>query len=244
MTIIRAPRPTMHFTVIANDVLRDERLSYRARGVLVSILSRPDNWRTDATMLAREGVEGRDAILTALKELEEAGYILRKKMQDKRGRWATTTLVFDTPQAASEVERTDVWKTDFGYSDAIRRNEKKEREETPVPKKVSDLGVAEQYERQIQEAAKEIVMRIWKPLAKGKTTQTSTAVAKVVAQALTNGVATSSIEKALSTLAAQGEYVVDWKFDNVLNGKTTQGKKRTKLKADVQHTAEDYKIAL
>ena len=71
MSIIRSPRVESNFSVISNSVIRDTRLSYRARGVLLDILSRPDNWRISADSLARSGSEGRHAILTALKELRE-----------------------------------------------------------------------------------------------------------------------------------------------------------------------------
>lgn len=39
--IRRAERPKSQFTIIANSVLLDKRLSYRARGLLVAILARP-----------------------------------------------------------------------------------------------------------------------------------------------------------------------------------------------------------
>lgn len=98
MAIKRAPRPVANFTVVTNEVLRDSRLSFRARGILASILSRPDNWRSTAESLAKESTEGRSAILTALKELETYGYLERKKYQDEFGRWVTESLIYDQPK--------------------------------------------------------------------------------------------------------------------------------------------------
>jgi hypothetical protein len=99
MTIIRAPRPTESFTVIRNAIIRDSRLSYRARGVLISILSRPDNWRCSSTQLAREGLEGRDAIRTALDELEAQGYLIRLTYRNTRGQMVTDLHVRDVPNS-------------------------------------------------------------------------------------------------------------------------------------------------
>jgi hypothetical protein len=98
MSIKRTPRPTTHYTVLANAVLRDENLSFRARGILAAILSRPDNWKTTSESLARETKEGRTAILTALRELEKVGYMTRKKYQNEKGQWIWESLVYDKPQ--------------------------------------------------------------------------------------------------------------------------------------------------
>lgn len=96
--IRRAARPNRNFLIVDNATVRDERLSLRATGLLVRILSRPDNWRSDYRSLARECKEGQAAIRSALKELRQAGYIVQTKHQDDKGQWATETVIYDRPQ--------------------------------------------------------------------------------------------------------------------------------------------------
>lgn len=102
MSIKRAPRPKSHYTIIANDVLRDSRLSFKARGLLACILSRPDNWRTTADDLARESKEGRSAILSGLAELKTIGYMTQNKFKNDKGHWVWESIVYDTPQKATK----------------------------------------------------------------------------------------------------------------------------------------------
>ena len=117
MSIIRSPRVESNFSVISNAVIRDSRLSYRARGILLEVLSRPDNWRVSADSLARSGNEGRHAILTALKELRETGYMKTEKRQNEQGRFETVSIVYDTPY----YEATEVQKPNSGYPKSENR---------------------------------------------------------------------------------------------------------------------------
>jgi hypothetical protein len=121
MIIVRSSRPEKSYTILRNDVLRDQRLSYRARGILTYILSHSDNWRTSAESLAEHGKEGKQAIYTALRELTVAGYIEYRRSQDTTtGRWQTETLVFDVPQTAAVTEGTINKKTDPMMSAAAK----------------------------------------------------------------------------------------------------------------------------
>ena len=108
MTIIRAERPHINYTIIKNETLRNRSLSFRARGIHAYLLSMPDNWRTSALEMSRQGQEGRDAILKALQELEDAGFVKRTKSQDARGRWHSEMIVFDEC-CLTRVEM--LWKT-------------------------------------------------------------------------------------------------------------------------------------
>lgn len=99
--IRRGPRPADRFAMIANEALENADLTWRARGVLAYLLSRPEGWSTSAERLAAmspKGKEGRDAMRSVLNELEAAGYIRREKTQDSRGRWSTTLVVYDYPE--------------------------------------------------------------------------------------------------------------------------------------------------
>jgi hypothetical protein len=111
VSIIRAPRPESHFTLVRNETLRDSRLSYRARGVLATILSRPDDWSTTIESLSRDGSDGVHAVRSAMKELEEVGYVIRRRERDARGRIRTVTLVFDMPQEIEEAREGEDSKT-------------------------------------------------------------------------------------------------------------------------------------
>lgn len=96
MKIIRSPR-TKDFLLISNSLARDARMSYRARGLLIAMLSRPDGWQMDSRTLAAEAPEGRDAVRTALREIEDAGYMVRRTSRNPDGTFTHEVEVFDEP---------------------------------------------------------------------------------------------------------------------------------------------------
>ena len=94
--IRRAPRRDRWVT-IDNDTIRDERLSWKARGLLAYLLSMPDNWTARTTDLARRGPEGEHAVRAGLKELETAGYLTREKVHQDDGTFAHFATVHERP---------------------------------------------------------------------------------------------------------------------------------------------------
>lgn len=107
MTTIRVARRN-RFTTVDRTTVNDSRLSFRARGVLMWLLDKPDEWRADARTIAQAGSEGRDAVRAALAELEEHGYLVRNKYRGDGGRWVTEHTVYERPQGGDQG-----WKSDL-----------------------------------------------------------------------------------------------------------------------------------
>lgn len=89
------------FTTLGNEVLRDSRLSFCARGILAHLLSQPDGKRDDIRTLTERTPEGRERVAAAMRELERFGYLKRTKTRTSEGRIYTEVDVFDTPGGPS-----------------------------------------------------------------------------------------------------------------------------------------------
>lgn len=102
-------------------VLQDERMSFRAQGILTDLLSRPDGWRTSAARLAMNRPEGRDAVETALKELDGhtggLGYLQRRRVQDPRGQWGWVWLYGTEPELVAAAADEEVRAVREGRSE-------------------------------------------------------------------------------------------------------------------------------
>lgn len=77
--IVRGPRAADHYTIISNAALRDERLTWKARGLLAYLLSMDTGWETSIRRLATVAPDGKSAVETALAELETFGYLERRQ---------------------------------------------------------------------------------------------------------------------------------------------------------------------
>ena len=84
MSVFRVEK-TKNYTVMSNYHLKDTSLSYKARGILSTILSLPDNWDYTLTGLAAISKDGVASVRAGINELEAAGYIVRIQSRDSKG---------------------------------------------------------------------------------------------------------------------------------------------------------------
>ena len=87
MAVFRVPK-IENFTMMSNHHLRNKKLSLKAVGLMSKILSLPDEWDYSLKGLAKLNADGIDGVRSAVQELEDAGYIIRRQRRDKNGRMA------------------------------------------------------------------------------------------------------------------------------------------------------------
>ena len=108
MAVFRIEK-TRDYTVMSNYHLRDKRLSLKAKGLLSQMLSLPEDWDYTLTGLSTINRESKDAIRSAIQELEKCGYIERRQTTDKQGKFSGNEYViheFPAEPEESEAEET------------------------------------------------------------------------------------------------------------------------------------------
>ena len=122
MAIIRQKRKE-RFSIVDNKVIEDERLSFKARGLLIYMLSKPDDWKFYTEELAkRSNKDGISAIKTALNEIEDTGYLTRKQGHKKNGQFTSQDWILtDTSTNSPQVEKPLADKAPAGKALADNR---------------------------------------------------------------------------------------------------------------------------
>ena len=80
MSIRRGKRPDTRFYTLNKDISEDVRLSWAARGMLIFLLGKPDNWTVSVAHLMKQTDKSarpssRDAVRSIINELIAAGYM-------------------------------------------------------------------------------------------------------------------------------------------------------------------------
>ncbi|MEC0241693.1 hypothetical protein P4H66_17915 [Paenibacillus dokdonensis] len=114
------------FTRINNSMLQDERLSFKARGLLAYMLSKPDHFRFYLDELIKHTTEKKDSIRTGMKELEQLGYVHRYPVKNERGKIMSWELdIYESPSLRPESGFPVVENPTLVTNDNILTNDKR-----------------------------------------------------------------------------------------------------------------------
>ncbi|HHW5181459.1 TPA: conserved phage C-terminal domain-containing protein [Staphylococcus aureus] len=117
MATFRVYKESGNFVTVHKDFIHDSNISWKAKGILLYLLSRPDDWQIYETELEQHSTDGLSGLKSGIKELEEIGYIQRNRKRDKSGRLnGYEYLVYEQPHHIrfSNVGKTVNGKTNNG----------------------------------------------------------------------------------------------------------------------------------
>jgi len=100
--VIRVQKSKNNFVTMDKEFLENGSLSWKAKGILAYLLSKPDNWKVIASNLVNSATDGKGSVYKGLKELSEWGYYEKTPIRDEKGvivRW--DSVVLEVPNAES-----------------------------------------------------------------------------------------------------------------------------------------------
>lgn len=111
MSIIRVVK-NRDYVVMNKTALHDPRLSWKAKGLHAYMLSMPDDWTFYNNELINHAKDGKDSFKSAMKELQETGYVKRKRKQNEEGKFdGWETIVYEIP-SDGETDGREIRQSD------------------------------------------------------------------------------------------------------------------------------------
>jgi hypothetical protein len=118
MAFIRTIKRENPFAQIDKYVIEDDSISWKAKGLMAYLLSRPDDWKIRHTDLTKRAKDGKDAVTSGLQELVKAGYVFYDQERLDNGKFGEWFYeVYERPQFNPH------WMADLSYaenSDAVK----------------------------------------------------------------------------------------------------------------------------
>ena len=91
------------FVQIQNSMFEDDRLSWKAKGLLGYLLSRPDGWKVNVLDLVKRSTDGEKSVRAGTKELREFGYLAFHKIKEN-GKFIGTVWEYDDVPFVEDID--------------------------------------------------------------------------------------------------------------------------------------------
>jgi hypothetical protein len=131
-----------NYTNVSNIVVRDSRLSWKARGIFLYLWSQANEWQFYVSEIATHATDGESALRSGLKELEQYGYLERNHRHNDSGSFdGMNWILTDTPEQ------------DFDHH-AKNRNDAKIKEKPPkMSEKCNDAKITQKAGKMSEKAS-------------------------------------------------------------------------------------------
>ncbi|MFJ8099367.1 DnaD domain protein [Lysinibacillus sp. NPDC096212] len=125
MGIIRVAKNS-NYVVMNRTALNDNRLSWKAKGIMAYMLSMPDDWVFYIDELMTHSTDGKASFRAGFNELKTCGYIERKPIREGQRIKEWETIVHEVPINSlltdfQEVEKQEVENQEVGFQEVENR---------------------------------------------------------------------------------------------------------------------------
>ncbi|GEM_PF-1847306 len=108
------------YVMINKQFLNDERLSWKAKGILTYLLSMPDDWQIYENELVKHSKDGITSLKSGIKELIEFGYIIREQVRNEKGQFKG--YEYYVYEVSTEIRKSNIGDPNNGKPNTTNNN--------------------------------------------------------------------------------------------------------------------------
>jgi len=113
------------FTIVCNKILNNPKLSWRAKGLLGYLLSKPEDWSVYVNNISKSSSDGITSTSSGMNELIKEGYISKQQTRAEDGKFnGYIYRVYENPNKAKK-ELAEIRETVFGKPPTTKTNNTK-----------------------------------------------------------------------------------------------------------------------
>lgn len=93
------------YVTVNKTIVKDRRLSWRAKGIWLYAFSRPDDWQFYTSDIINQSIDGEKSVRAGLKELMDCGYLVKNQGKNEKGQYECADWnFFETPKSPEEIK--------------------------------------------------------------------------------------------------------------------------------------------
>ncbi|MCQ3816682.1 DnaD domain protein [Staphylococcus xylosus] len=128
MATFRTIKESGEFVTVHKTFVFDERLSAKAKGILLYFLSRPDDWQIYSSEVVKHMSDGQKSVNSGINELINYGYVERSRKRKENGDFAGYEyLVYEKPKEKREMPFGENAKREYADGENVKREYAKGR---------------------------------------------------------------------------------------------------------------------
>ena len=92
------------FAQTPNDIVNDNKLSWKAKGIATYLCSKPNGWVFNMKDIVNKSMDGLDSVQNGIKELINIGYLIRERVRNEKGEVKDYDYIITLPEEISPVQ--------------------------------------------------------------------------------------------------------------------------------------------